>query len=147
MSRDGRLSTEIASVAPGMQSTRSACLFFHLKLPKMFRLKMPEGRKIGIRKAHRIYDIELHQPPAGDNWGERSMFRCLLWAIAAALRSKALLIADNLCLRQQLLVQDVLYRGADLSIVWPEILATAVIGSVYFGYALYRFRRVIFIGS
>ena len=40
--------------------------------------------------------------------------------------------------------QDVLYRGADFSIVWPEILATAVIGAVYFGYALYRFRRVIF---
>jgi ABC-2 type transport system permease protein len=42
--------------------------------------------------------------------------------------------------------QDVLYRGANLPIVWPEILATAVIGSVYFGYALYRFRRVIFSG-
>jgi ABC-2 type transport system permease protein len=42
--------------------------------------------------------------------------------------------------------QDVLYRGADASIVWPEILATAVIGSVYFGVALYRFRRVIFSG-
>jgi ABC-2 type transport system permease protein len=40
--------------------------------------------------------------------------------------------------------QDVLYRGADFSIVWPEILATAVIGAVYFGFALYRFRRVIF---
>ena len=42
--------------------------------------------------------------------------------------------------------QDVLYRGADFPIVWPEILATAAIGSVYFGYALYRFRRVIFSG-
>jgi ABC-2 type transport system permease protein len=42
--------------------------------------------------------------------------------------------------------QDVLYRGADFPIVWPEILATAVIGSVYFGFALYRFRRVIFAG-
>jgi ABC-2 type transport system permease protein len=42
--------------------------------------------------------------------------------------------------------QDVLYRGADFSIVWPEILATAAIGSVYFGYALYRFRNVIFSG-
>jgi len=29
-------------------------------------------------------------------------------------------------------------RGADLSIVWPEILVTAVIGSVYFAFALYR---------
>ena len=42
--------------------------------------------------------------------------------------------------------QDVLYRGADASIVWPEIFATAVIGSVYFGFALHRFRRVIFSG-
>jgi hypothetical protein len=32
------------------------------------------------------------------------MFRCLLWAIAAVVRPKMLLIADNLCLRQQLLV-------------------------------------------
>ncbi len=42
--------------------------------------------------------------------------------------------------------QDVLYRGADFSIVWPEVLATAVIGGVYFGYALHRFRKVIFSG-
>lgn len=40
--------------------------------------------------------------------------------------------------------QDVLYRGADLSIVWPEIVAVSAIGAVYFGVALYRFRRVIF---
>jgi ABC-2 type transport system permease protein len=39
--------------------------------------------------------------------------------------------------------QDVLYRGADFSIVWPRILATAVIGAVYFGLALHRFRSVI----
>jgi ABC-2 type transport system permease protein len=45
-----------------------------------------------------------------------------------------------------LFAQDVLYRGADLSIVWTEILATTVIGSVYFAVALYRFRRVIFSG-
>src|SRR5215510_5061024 len=37
---------------------------------------------------------------------ERSMFRCLLWAIAAAIRPKVLLVADNLCLRQQLVVQQ-----------------------------------------
>jgi ABC-2 type transport system permease protein len=42
--------------------------------------------------------------------------------------------------------QDVLYRGADASTVWPEIVATAAIGSVFFGVALYRFRRVIFSG-
>ena len=45
-----------------------------------------------------------------------------------------------------LFAQDVLYRGADLSIVWTEILATTVIGGVYFAIALYRFRRVIFSG-
>jgi hypothetical protein len=32
------------------------------------------------------------------------MFRCLLWSIAAAVRPKVLLIADNLRLRQQLLL-------------------------------------------
>ena len=32
------------------------------------------------------------------------MFRCLLWVIAAVMRPKMLLIADNLCLRQQPLV-------------------------------------------
>jgi ABC-2 type transport system permease protein len=42
--------------------------------------------------------------------------------------------------------QDTLYRGADFSIVWPEILATAAIGAVYFGFALHRFRHVIFSG-
>jgi hypothetical protein len=39
-----------------------------------------------------------------------------------------------------------LSRGADFPIVWPEILATAIIASVYFGFTLYRFRRVIFGG-
>jgi len=42
--------------------------------------------------------------------------------------------------------QDVIYRGADASIVWPEVVATIVIGSVFFAVALYRFRRVIFSG-
>jgi ABC-2 type transport system permease protein len=42
--------------------------------------------------------------------------------------------------------QAVLYRGADFSIVWPEILAMACIGAVYFAFALRRFRRVIFGG-
>jgi len=43
--------------------------------------------------------------------------------------------------------QDVLYRGADFAIVWPEIAATAVIGAGYFGFALFRFRRIIFSSS
>jgi ABC-2 type transport system permease protein len=42
--------------------------------------------------------------------------------------------------------QDVLYRGADLSIVWPQLFTMAVIGSAYLGFALRRFRRAIFSG-
>jgi ABC-2 type transport system permease protein len=40
--------------------------------------------------------------------------------------------------------QAVLYRGADLSIVWPQLAAMAAIGGAYFAFALSRFRRVIF---
>jgi ABC-2 type transport system permease protein len=40
--------------------------------------------------------------------------------------------------------QAVLYRGADLAIVWPLLIAMATIGSLYFVFALQRFRRVIF---
>ena len=40
--------------------------------------------------------------------------------------------------------QDVLYRGADFSIVWPKLAAMAAIGSVYFAFSLKRFRSVIF---
>jgi ABC-2 type transport system permease protein len=42
--------------------------------------------------------------------------------------------------------QDVLYRGADFSIVWPRLIAIAAIGSVYFAFSLRRFRSVIFGG-
>jgi ABC-2 type transport system permease protein len=42
--------------------------------------------------------------------------------------------------------QAVLYRGAGLSIVWPQLAALAAIGSVYFAFAMSRFRRVIFGG-
>lgn len=42
--------------------------------------------------------------------------------------------------------QNVLYRGAGASIVWPQILPTAIIGTLYFIFALRRFRRVIFAG-
>ena len=37
--------------------------------------------------------------------------------------------------------QAVLFRGVDLAIVWPLL---AAIGTVYFAFALGRFRRVIF---
>ena len=40
--------------------------------------------------------------------------------------------------------QAVLYRGADLAIVWTLLAAMAAIGSIYFAFALKRFRRVIF---
>ena len=40
--------------------------------------------------------------------------------------------------------QAVLFRGADLSIVWPLLAAIAAVGSVYFAFELHRFRRVIF---
>ena len=38
----------------------------------------------------------------------------------------------------------ILYRGADFSIVWPQLAAMAAIGSVYFAFSLKRFRSVIF---
>jgi len=42
--------------------------------------------------------------------------------------------------------QAVLYRGAGISIVWPQLLALAALGSVYFAFSLRRFRQVIFGG-
>jgi ABC-2 type transport system permease protein len=38
----------------------------------------------------------------------------------------------------------ILYRGAGFSIVWPQLVAMAAIGSVYFAFSLKRFRSVIF---
>jgi ABC-2 type transport system permease protein len=40
--------------------------------------------------------------------------------------------------------QAVLFRGADLTLVWRPLLAMLIIGSVYFAIAMSRFRRVIF---
>jgi ABC-2 type transport system permease protein len=40
--------------------------------------------------------------------------------------------------------QAVLFRGADLPMAWQPLAAMLVIGSVYFAFALIRFRRVIF---
>ncbi len=42
--------------------------------------------------------------------------------------------------------QSLLFRGADFSIVWPELAAMTAIGSVYFAFSLRRFRQVIFGG-
>jgi len=40
--------------------------------------------------------------------------------------------------------QAVLFRGADLTLVWRPLLAMLIIGAVYFAFAMRRFRRVIF---
>jgi ABC-2 type transport system permease protein len=40
--------------------------------------------------------------------------------------------------------QAVLFRGADITLVWRPLIAMLIIGSVYFFFALSRFRRVIF---
>ena len=39
--------------------------------------------------------------------------------------------------------QSVLYRGAGLDVVWPELARTALIGGVFFAGALLRFRRTV----
>jgi ABC-2 type transport system permease protein len=38
--------------------------------------------------------------------------------------------------------QSILYRGAGFGVVWPEFIAVVMIGSVFFGAALLRFRSV-----
>ncbi|MFZ5525356.1 MAG: ABC transporter permease [Pseudomonadota bacterium] len=39
--------------------------------------------------------------------------------------------------------QAILFRGAGLAVVWPQLLALLVIGALFFGVALRRFRRTI----
>ncbi|MCF8709795.1 ABC transporter permease, partial [Rhizorhapis sp. SPR117] len=41
------------------------------------------------------------------------------------------------------MAQAILYRGASFDVVWPQFLAIAVIGAVFFLIALARFRRTI----
>lgn len=41
------------------------------------------------------------------------------------------------------LAQAVLYRGAGFEVVWPQLLALAAIGAIFFAVALARFRRTI----
>ena len=60
----------------------------------------PSNRRCAQRSIPALNSISLL---AVQQQGERSMLRCLLWALAAAVQPKVLLIADNLCLRQQLL--------------------------------------------
>jgi ABC-2 type transport system permease protein len=40
--------------------------------------------------------------------------------------------------------QAVLFRGADITLVWRPLVAMLIIGAVYFAFAMTRFRRVIF---
>ena len=40
--------------------------------------------------------------------------------------------------------QAVLFRGADITLVWRPLVAMLIIGSIYFAIAMSRFRRVIF---
>jgi ABC-2 type transport system permease protein len=42
--------------------------------------------------------------------------------------------------------QAVLFRGAEISLVWRPMAAMLIIGAVYFAIAHRRFRRVIFGG-
>jgi ABC-2 type transport system permease protein len=39
--------------------------------------------------------------------------------------------------------QSILYRGAGLDVVWPQFLAVAVIGALFFAFAILRFRSVV----
>jgi len=39
--------------------------------------------------------------------------------------------------------QAILYRGAGLDVVWPQLLAILVIGSVLFFVSMLRFRKTI----
>jgi ABC-2 type transport system permease protein len=41
------------------------------------------------------------------------------------------------------LAQAILYRGAGLSIVWPQLLAIAAIGTLFFLGAMSRFRKTL----
>jgi ABC-2 type transport system permease protein len=42
-----------------------------------------------------------------------------------------------------LLAQAILYRGAGVSVIWPQLIALAVIGTAFFSLSLARFRRTI----
>jgi ABC-2 type transport system permease protein len=42
-----------------------------------------------------------------------------------------------------MLAQAILFRGADLAVVWPQLLALAMIGAAFFGFASAQFRRSV----
>jgi ABC-2 type transport system permease protein len=39
--------------------------------------------------------------------------------------------------------QSILYRGAGIDVVWPEFALVALIGRLFFGLAILRFRSVV----
>src|ERR1700685_142728 len=41
-----------------------------------------------------------------------------------------------------LFAQSILYRGAGMDVVWPQFLAVAGVGGLFFGFAILRFRSV-----
>jgi ABC-2 type transport system permease protein len=41
-----------------------------------------------------------------------------------------------------LFAQSILYRGAGIDVVWPQFLVVAVVGGLFFGFAILRFRSV-----
>jgi len=41
-----------------------------------------------------------------------------------------------------LFAQSILYRGAGIDVVWPQFLAVAVVGGLFFSFAILRFRSV-----
>jgi len=43
--------------------------------------------------------------------------------------------------------QAILYRGAGIDVVWPQFLAVAMVGGLFFGLAILRFRSVAFEAS
>lgn len=42
-----------------------------------------------------------------------------------------------------MMTQSILYRGAGLSVVWPQLVTMALLAGVFFGLAWWRFRRTI----
>jgi ABC-2 type transport system permease protein len=42
-----------------------------------------------------------------------------------------------------ILAQAILYRGAGLAVVWPQLISLALIGSLLFSLSLARFRKTI----
>lgn len=42
-----------------------------------------------------------------------------------------------------MLTQSILYRGAGLAVVWPQLATMALLAAIFFGLAWWRFRRII----